>query len=104
MDKLIGTGQYRAYESHFACMDNRESFWRLSKITLSTTKVGEMTFTYVGEFASQTDIERYLRDIPQETDISPKSYDDYGYERYPTDSDGRCMCNFCTKPYRSIID
>jgi hypothetical protein len=64
MDKLIGTGQYLAYESHFACKDNRESFWRLSKVTLNQTKPGEMTFTYVGEFSTRLDIDRYLWDIP----------------------------------------
>lgn len=94
MDKLIGTGQYLAYESHFACRDDRESFWRLSKLTMSTTKLGEMTFTYVGEFASQTDIERYLRDIPQ---VMVKS--EYPDRWNETDKKPEpplwCFCDFC---------
>lgn len=58
--KLVGTGKYLAYEGYLACMDERETKWRLSAISLDRKSYGEMHFTYVGTFQSQTDIEIYI--------------------------------------------
>lgn len=62
LSNYIGQGQYLAFEDYFACRDERESMWRLSRIT--KVENGMIEFTYIGEFSTRSAVLCYIGDNP----------------------------------------
>lgn len=58
LPNYIGNGQYLAFENFFACRDERESMWRLSRITTLENRM--IQFTYIDEFNTRSDVLSYI--------------------------------------------
>ena len=59
---FIGQGEYLAFAGYFACRDEREHLWRLSRISELANKM--MKFDYIGTFATRSGVLEYIAANP----------------------------------------